>query len=180
MVWSAVGGSVRLGGCVGGPGCGRCSEPGGCGGVNIAAFRRGSVLRVANDSARWSVSPGGVVIDDGPACRGLRAYAAPGARRARRCRAGDGAGAGGGGSDLLGSPVRWRAAGWLCCWCAAGHWSAGQPATFLSVWNAVAVRPGSAAVSRFRGFWSFILFVLAGARLPACCGRWLRDLPDFA
>ena len=61
-------------------GCGRCNEPGGCGGVNIArpfgASRR--VLRVLNDAGAVAGEPVGVVIDEGvPLKAALRAYAAP-------------------------------------------------------------------------------------------------------
>lgn len=61
-------------------GCGRCNEPGGCGGVNIAkpfgASRQ--VLRVLNDSGAVAGEPVGVVIDDGvPLKAALRAYVAP-------------------------------------------------------------------------------------------------------
>ena len=61
-------------------GCGRCNEPGGCGGVNIAkpfgASRQ--VLRVANDAGALVGEQVGVVIEDGlPLKAALRAYAAP-------------------------------------------------------------------------------------------------------
>lgn len=61
-------------------GCGRCSEPGGCGGVNIAKPLGASrqVLRVANDAGAVVGEQVGVVIDDGlPLKAALRAYAAP-------------------------------------------------------------------------------------------------------
>lgn len=61
-------------------GCGRCSEPGGCGGVNIARPFGASkqVLRVLNDAGAVAGEAVGVVIDDGvPLKAALRAYAAP-------------------------------------------------------------------------------------------------------
>lgn len=61
-------------------GCGRCGEPGGCGGVNIARPFGGSkqVLRVSNDSGAVAGEPVSVVIDDGvPLAAALRAYVAP-------------------------------------------------------------------------------------------------------
>ena len=61
-------------------GCGRCHEPGGCGGVNIAkpfgAARQ--VLKVCNDAGAQPGEQVGVVIDDGvPLKAAFRAYAAP-------------------------------------------------------------------------------------------------------
>lgn len=61
-------------------GCGRCHEPGGCGGVNIAkpfgASRQ--VLKVCNDAGAQPGEQVGVVIDDRvPLRAALRAYAAP-------------------------------------------------------------------------------------------------------
>ena len=61
-------------------GCGRCNEPGGCGGVNIAKpFGASSqVLRVLNEAGAVTGEPVGVVIDDGvPLKAALRAYAVP-------------------------------------------------------------------------------------------------------
>lgn len=61
-------------------GCGRCGEPGGCGGVNIARPFGGSkqVLRVSNDPGAVAGESVRVVIDDGvPLAAALRAYAAP-------------------------------------------------------------------------------------------------------
>lgn len=61
-------------------GCGRCSEPGGCGGVNIAKPFGSSkqVLRVSNESGAVPGEPVMVVVEDGvPLAAALRAYAAP-------------------------------------------------------------------------------------------------------
>lgn len=61
-------------------GCGRCSEPGGCGGVNIAKPFGASVqvLKVANDAGAVVGEQVGVVIDDGlPLKAAFRAYAVP-------------------------------------------------------------------------------------------------------
>lgn len=61
-------------------GCGRCNEPGGCGGVNIARpfGAPKQVLRVPNESGAVAGEAVNVVIDDGvPLAAALRVYAAP-------------------------------------------------------------------------------------------------------
>ncbi len=61
-------------------GCGRCNEPGGCGGVNIARplAAASQTVRVPNDIGARPGEPVGVVIEDGlPLKAALVAYAWP-------------------------------------------------------------------------------------------------------
>lgn len=61
-------------------GCGRCNEPGGCGGVNIARplAQTSHVVRVSNDIGALPGDPVGVLVEDGlPLKAALATYAWP-------------------------------------------------------------------------------------------------------